>query len=188
MKAQQNQKQWDSLYLEVPLNGASATYQDYTLTVTGPKGETSKMLKYPYVSITVQDDKIVIGTDVLSRRQNKMIKTFRAHIRNLVEGVTNGFEYKLKVVYSKFPVTVEMNGKTFVLKNLLGEKVPRTLEIPEDVEVQAKGSDVVVSGINKERCGQVAAALEQVAKVTHLDRRVVQDGLFIVEKPHVKYV
>ncbi len=188
MATTQTTKQWESLYLEIPLNGATAKYEDYILTVTGPKGETSKMLKYPYVSIKVEDDKIVVGTDAYSRRQNKIIKTFRAHIKNLIEGVTNGFEYKLKVVYAKFPITVELKGQTFAIKNLLGEKVPRTLEIPQDVKVNVSGADVSVSGINKERCGQVAASLEQLAKITHLDRRVVQDGLFITEKPHVKYV
>lgn len=187
MKTQNKTKVWESLYLEVPLNGAKAQYENYILTITGERGEVSKLFKYPHVNIIVEDEVVKVGTDRLSKRENKIIKTYVAHIKNLVEGVTNGFEYKLKVVYSKFPVTVEMNGNTFVIKNLLGERQPRRIQIPEDVEVKANGADITVTGNNKERCGQVAASLEQLASITNLDRRVVQDGIFITEKPHAKY-
>ena len=175
--------------LEVPLQeGVTANYQDYVLSVSGPKGETSKYLKYPNVDITVDDNSIKISTQYLSKRERKIIKTYKVHVENLIKGVVEGFEYKLRVVYEKFPVTVENNNGVFSIKNLLGEKHPRTMNLPEDVTVDVKGSEITVKGINKERCGQIAASLEQLSRFSHMDRRVVQDGIYIVEKPHVKYV
>ena len=107
----------------------------------------------------------------------------------MVKGVSEGFEYKLTVVYAKFPMTVEVKDNKFIVKNLLGEKVPRTVPLPSDVEVKVEGSkDITVTGIDKEKVGQVAASLEQSTRISHFDRRVIQDGIYIVEKPHRRYV
>jgi len=110
--------------------------------------------------------------------------TYRAHAKNLIQGVSEGFTYTLGIFFAKFPVTVELKGTKFAVKNLLGEKVPRTTIIPSDVKVEIKGKEIVVSGNDIEKCGQVAATLEQLTKVKNMDRRVVQDGIFITSKPH----
>ena len=187
-KQQKAKKEWNSLYVEVDLEGASAKYDGEFMTVEGPKGTITKKLRYPNVSIKVEDGKVVIGTDKLTKKEKKVISTYRAHVKNLVKGVNEGFEYKLAVVFSKFPMTVEHKGGEFIVKNLLGEKVPRVMTIPEGVEVDVKGNEVYVRGIDKELVGQCAANMEQLCRVTHLDRRVVQDGVFITNKPHKDYV
>jgi large subunit ribosomal protein L6 len=189
MKTHLIQKEWREFSLEVDLlEGTSAVYEKGVLSVTGPKGTVSKRLKYPSVEISVESGKIVLLTKKFSKRAKKMMTTYRAHMNNLMKGVSEGFEYKLAVVYAKFPMTVEMKGKTFFVKNLLGMKVPREVQIPEGVEVKIEGGkDIFVTGIDKELVGQVAASLEQSTRVTHLDRRVIQDGIFITEKPHRRY-
>ncbi len=182
-------KKWDTFEKHVDLpQEVSAVYEDSILTVKGPKGEISKKMRYPFVYIKVDGSKIIIGTNHFSQKEKKIISTYEAHANNLVKGVTEGFEYKLAIVYAKFPMTVGLSGSKFEVKNLLGEKVPRTFEIPSDVKVEIKGKEIVVSGIDKEKTGQVAARIEQLTKITHLDRRVVQDGIFITKKPHKSYV
>lgn len=184
-----NGKEWNSFYVSVPLaEGTSAEYKDGCLTVKGPKGEVSKRLKFPGVNVQVNDNEVSIGSDKVSRTERAISLTYRAHVTNMIKGVTEGFEYKLAVVYAKFPVSVEVNGNVFRIKNFLGEKVPRTLTIPEGVTIEAGEKDIVVKGIDKELVGQVAGNLEELTSVNHLDRRVVQDGIFITEKPHKKYV
>ena len=187
-KQQKIQKEWKTLELEVSMPEAvSAQYLNNILTVKGPKGEISKKFKFPRVYVKIESNLIKIGTERFTQRQKKIIFTYIAHVNNLVKGVTEGFEYKLKVVYAKFPVTVEMKGNIFNVKNLLGEKVPRTAIIPEDVKVTINSSNITVVGIDKEKTGQVAASIEQCTRVLNMDRRVVQDGIFITEKPHRKY-
>jgi large subunit ribosomal protein L6 len=183
-------KVWESYYQEVEIpSGVSAVYENGFLNVKGQKGEVSKKLRFPKVEVKVETNKVVVGTDKLSKREKKIINTYIAHIKNLFKGVTEGFEYKLVVLFAKFPVTVELKGNQFLVKNLLGEKVPRQLIIPDDVKVEIKGGkEIVVSGIDKEKTGQVAASLEQLTKINNMDRRVVQDGIFIVEKPHRKLI
>lgn len=187
---EKNQKEWRTMEIVVPLSeGVSAEYVGNNLVVKGPKGEISKRLRYPRVDINVEGNEVKISTNYYTKRAKKIIHTYRAHVRNLDKGVTEGFTYRLTVVFSKFPVTVEFNAGVFTVKNLLGEKQPRSVSVPDDVKVEIKGGkEIEVTGIDKERTGQVAALLEQTTRITHLDRRVIQDGIYIVEKPHVRYV
>lgn len=184
------QKEWKTLSHEIEMpQGASAKYEDKILTIAGPKGEISKLLKFPKIQINILENKIEIKTERLTQREKKIIHTYRAHVNNMIKGVTEGFTYKLSVVYAKFPMTVEVKGQEFIVKNLLGEKVPRTATIPTDVSVKVEGNkDITVTGIDKEKTGQLAATLEQTTRYTHFDRRVIQDGIFIVEKPHKRYI
>lgn len=181
-------KEWRSLSVEMPLTeGVEASVEGSNLTIKGNKGEISRNLRFPNVKIEVKDRNVVISTDKFSKNEKKIIHTYRAHVNNMIKGVTEGFTYKLVVVYAKFPVTVESNGKKITVKNLLGEKVPRSVDIYDDVKVEVQGKDITVTGIDKERTGQMAALIEQLTKITHFDRRVIQDGIFITEKPHKTY-
>ena len=168
--------------IELP-EGVTGLVENNILTIKGPKGEISKFFRFPRVYLEVEGNKVKIGSKKYTQSEKKIIFTYIAHVNNLIRGVTLGFEYKLAVVYAKFPVSVEMKGDQFIVKNLLGEKVPRISQVPQDVKVQVAGKDITVSGIDKERVGQVAANLEQLTRITHLDRRVIQDGIFITLKP-----
>jgi len=64
----------------------------------------------------------------------------------------------------------------------LGEKNPRTIEILDNVEVNIKGKDVIVTSVDKEKAGIVAGMIENNAKVLNKDRRTFQDGVYIVSK------
>ncbi|MFW6286132.1 MAG: 50S ribosomal protein L6 [Nanoarchaeota archaeon] len=187
-KQEKAKKEWTSYYIEVELEGTTAIYENGIITIKGPKGEISKKLRYPNVSLNVEDEKIIVGSSKLTQREKKIINTYRAHITNLIKGVNEGFEYKLVVVFAKFPMTIEKKNQEFIVKNLLGEKVPRVMKIPNNVELDIKGKEIFVRGIDKELVGQCAANIEQLCRITHLDRRVIQDGIFITNKPHRDYV
>lgn len=189
-KQEKAKKVWSTLYLDeqMPQGVSAHVAQDSTLTVKGPKGEVSKLLRYPKVNIKVEGQKIIVGTEKLTQNEKKIIFTYLAHIRNLIKGVTEGFQYRLVVVYAKFPISVELKGQVFTVKNLLGEKVPRNCTFSKDVKVEIKAKEIFVSGIDKEKVGQVAASIEQLTRITHLDRRVIQDGIFITNKPHRAYI
>ena len=79
-------------------------------------------------------------------------------------------------------MNVSISGKEFVIKNFLGEKVPRTLSLQDDVSVKINGQEVIVEGISKERTSHVAAEIEQLTRITNKDLRVFQDGIYITHK------
>lgn len=172
---------WVREEIEIP-EGVEVTVENNVVKVKGPKGELERALKYPGVKIFMEDGKVVIYKDFPRRKDIAIARTFKAHINNMIKGVTEGFTYRLKVVYSHFPITVKVQGDKVVIENFLGEKAPRLAQILPGVKVKVKGQEIVVEGIDKEKVGQTAANIEQATRITKWDRRVFQDGIYIVEK------
>ncbi|AEH23863.1 50S ribosomal protein L6 [Pyrococcus yayanosii] len=172
---------WIREEIEIP-EGVEVIVEGSTVTVKGPKGELKRDFSYPGVKIFTEDGKVVIYKEFPRRKDVAVVGTFRAHITNMIKGVTEGFVYKLKVVYSHFPITVKVQGDEVIIENFLGEKAPRKAKILPGVTVKVKGQEITVEGIDKEAVGQTAANIEQATRITKWDRRVFQDGIYIVEK------
>ncbi|NJE54829.1 50S ribosomal protein L6 [Thermococcus sp. 21S9] len=172
---------WIREEVEIP-EGVEVTIEGNTVKVKGPKGELQRELKYPGVKIFTEDGKVVVYKEFPRKKDIAIARTFKAHIANMIKGVTEGFTYKLKVVYSHFPVTVKVQGDEVVIENFLGEKNPRRAKILPGVTVKVRGQEITVEGIDKEAVGQTAANIEQATRITKWDRRVFQDGIYIVEK------
>lgn len=167
--------------LELP-QGVTALVSGRTITLKGPKGEASKEIAAPDVSLSVNGSKVVISTQKTNKRNKKMLGSTRAHVVNLMRGVSEGHVYKLKICYSHFPITVSVSGKKLTVKNFLGEKTPRELEFPSDVKIKVEGADIIVESSNKESAGQTAASIEQLSKRTNYDTRVFVDGIYLTMK------
>jgi large subunit ribosomal protein L6 len=161
--------------VEVRVNGR-------TVEVSGKKGALKRTFGFPEVTIRHDDGKIIIEAPSDRRRMRAAIGTIKAHLGNMFKGVTDGFTYRLKVVYSHFPIKVTVEGNRVLIHNFLGERHPRVAEILEGVDVKVEGDEIIVSGCDKEAVGQTAANIEQATAVRHRDRRVFQDGCYIAEK------
>ncbi len=172
---------WVREEVEIP-EGVEVTVEGNLVRVKGPKGELERELKYPGVKIFEEDGKVVIFKEFPRRRDIAIARTFKAHIANMIRGVTEGFQYKLKVLYSHFPMTVKVQGDEVLIENFLGEKNPRRAKILPGVTVKVMGQEIIVESIDKEKAGQTAANIEQATKINKWDRRVFQDGIYIVEK------
>ncbi len=151
--------------------------------VNGSKGENERKLAQRGVEIRVEDDNVVINCKRPSKREKTMIGTFKAHIKNMMKGASEGYSYKLKVCSTHFPMTAAIEGKEVVIRNFLGEKIPRKCKIPEGVSVKIEGSMITVESTDIEKAGKAASLIEQSTRITRRDRRVFQDGCYITEKP-----
>jgi len=76
-------------------------------------------------------------------------------------------------------VTVDENQVT--IGNFLGEKIPRRAKILEDVKVTLDKDFLIVEGLNKEKAGQTAANIEKATRITKRDRRIFQDGIYMIK-------
>jgi large subunit ribosomal protein L6 len=153
------------------------------VSVTGSKGTLERDFGIRGVSISVEGDKVRVGTDASRKKITSMVGTIEAHLKNMIIGVNSGFESKLKIVFAHFPINTAVEGNKFLIKNFTGEKKPRFAKIMEGVKVEVKDKDVIITGIDKEKVGQTGASIERATKIKSRDPRIFQDGIFIVEKP-----
>uniref|UniRef100_A0A7J3ZMC7 Large ribosomal subunit protein uL6 n=1 Tax=Fervidicoccus fontis TaxID=683846 RepID=A0A7J3ZMC7_9CREN len=168
--------------VEIP-SGVSVQISGMKVRVEGPKGILERDFSYAKgIGIRVEDSTVVIESYFVDRRRKALVGTIASHIQNMITGVTRGFRYKLKIVFSHFPITVEARGREVIIKNFLGEKAPRRAIIEEGVTVRVEGEDVIVEGIDIEKVGQTAANIEHACKIKELDRRVFLDGIYVYER------
>ena len=168
--------------IEIP-DEVSAEVSNLDLTVEGPEGSVTRTLWYPSVSVSVEDDQVVIASEEADAKTNATVGTFESHVSNMIHGVTEGWEYKMEVYYAHFPMQVDVDGDEVVIENFLGEKSSRRTPIRGDTDVQVDGEAVTLTGPSKEDVGQTAADIEQLTRVTDKDTRVFQDGVYITQKP-----
>ena len=167
--------------VEIP-EGVAVTLDGNTVTVKGPKGEVSRRLSYPEIEITKEDSKLIVNSRLDRKHHRAMVGTLAAHISNMIAGVTRGYEYKMKVVYSHFPIQLKAASDELIISNFLGERKSRTAKILSGAKVEIGKDEVTITGIDKEQVGQTMANIEQATKVRGFDIRIFQDGIYLVEK------
>jgi len=167
--------------IEIP-EGVEVSVEGSQVTVKGPKGNLSRKLSYPEIEIKKEDSYLVVNSKLDRKQQRAMVGTLAAHASNMIAGVTKGFEYKMKVVYSHFPIQLKAASGELVISNFLGERKSRSARILDGVKVDVLKDEVVVTGIDKENVGQTMANIEQATRVRGFDIRVFQDGVYLVEK------
>ena len=154
-----------------------------TVKVKGPKGEVARRMLAHGVTIKSEGTALKLDTKKATKREKKMLYTYRAHIRNMIRGVQQPWVYKLKICSGHFPMTVAVAGNKFAIKNFLGEKVPRECSLPAGVDVKVAGQEITVTSVDRELAGQAAGLLELLTFKPNKDQRTFQDGIYITEKP-----
>jgi len=167
--------------IEIP-EGVEVDVNGSMIIVKGKEGENKRNFDLAGLTFEKQGNTILIGHKKSTKKEKKMINTITAHIRNMIKGVQKKFEYKLKVVFSHFPITVEMKGREVLIKNFLGEKTPRKTKVPEGVEVNIDKDIITIDSTDRELAGKAAANFEIATRIRMRDRRVFQDGIFITSK------
>jgi large subunit ribosomal protein L6 len=134
------------------------------------------------IRFEVAGSKLKISAPRATKMEKKLAGSVQAHARNMMKGLLKDHIYKLKICPGHFPMNVSVSGSDFVIKNFLGERMPRALKLREGVSVKVEGSDVVVKSINKELAGQTAASIEKLTRIKRRDLTRFQDGIYITEK------
>ncbi len=166
--------------MKVP-DGVSFDVSPGSIKVSGPKGTVEKSFDAKTVSVAVSNGEVEVKAAVREKKRvHAAVNSVKAHIRNMFDGVTKGFEKRLSVVYAHFPVTVEVKGSEVHVKNFLGEKSVRKAAVAGGVKVIVQKQDITVSGSDREAVGQTAANIIRATVITKRDRRVFQDGIYEV--------
>jgi large subunit ribosomal protein L6 len=152
------------------------------VTVKGAKGSLTRDFSYATVAIEGEGKEVRISAKWPRKKEAALVGTIYSHIQNMIIGVTKGFNYKLKIVFSHFPISVKLQGKSILIENFTGERRPRLVKILGDVKVKIDPEDIILSGINLEEVSQSAANIEQLTRVRGKDPRVFLDGIYVYER------
>ncbi len=144
--------------IEIPQN-VKVTLQDGELKVEGPKGKLSMKI-HPEMKVSIENNTIRVERPSDDTFHRAMHGTTAALIRNMIKGVTEGFTKVLEVVGLGYKAAVKGNN----LELSLGFSHPVIYPIPPDVKIEVKENKIYVSGINKERVGQVCAQIRAFKK------------------------
>ncbi|MBP7837516.1 50S ribosomal protein L6 [Candidatus Saccharibacteria bacterium] len=146
------------LPVEIPA-GVTITVDGDAIKVAGPKGnlETKKLSD---VTVTIEDNTLTVvrsSDEKIARSQHGLMRSL---IQNMVLGVTSGFSKKLEVNGVGFKIALQ--GTKLVLN--LGFSHPIEFTPPAGVDLQIDKMNIIVSGINKQQVGQVAADIRSFKK------------------------
>ncbi len=159
--------------------GVTATTQDGTLSVKGPKGTLSLAMR-DEISYAVESD----GIQVKPANDTKQARAFwgmqRTLVQNLVTGVTQGFTKKLLITGVGYRAAAQ--GRN--LKLQLGYSHDVDIAVPEGLEVKTPDNTTVeISGADKQKVGQLAAEIRRWRKPEpYKGKGIKYDGEFIFRK------
>lgn len=136
-------------------SGVTATVEGQTVKVKGPKGQM-QLVVHDDVDVKLDAGALKVAPRAETKRARALYGTSRANLANLVTGVTKGFEKKLEINGVGYRAAVQ--GK--VLQLALGYSHDVNYPIPEGIAIATpKPTEIVVTGIDRQRVGQVAAEI-----------------------------
>ncbi len=138
--------------------GVTITIDNSKVKVSGPKGELSTEINS---NVTAKINENIITTEVKNEKYSNFHGTANAHIKNMIIGVTEGFEKKLESIGVGYRFAIK--GNTLVVT--AGFSHPVEVEIPEGINIETPtNTELIVKGINKQVVGEFAANIRKIRK------------------------
>ncbi|MGB9635437.1 MAG: 50S ribosomal protein L6 [Candidatus Micrarchaeia archaeon] len=157
--------------ITVPAN-VTVSVQPNIVYVKGPKGEVG--IKIKGIEVLHEDGTLKLSGSYM------MVNTYVAHFKNAFKGACEGHKKVMKVLCAHFPIKIEVKGKEVHIKNFLGGKKDLTAKIVGSAQVSVKGDIIEITGPDIYDVGQTAANLSNAVRIKSKDRRVFQDGIYVV--------
>eukprot|EP00796_Vickermania_ingenoplastis_P010044 gene10044-7019_t len=180
-----------SVSLDIPEN-VTVSVSNRTVVVKGPRGTLKKDLRHLQLDFRVDSVKRQFmairwfGTKIPIATLN----TALAHVKNMITGVTKGFRFKVRCAYAHFPINVSVEGQKVEIRNFLGEKRVRRLDVPASVKVSQTDpskvkDEIVFDGSDLEEVSRQAALMHQLCLVRNKDIRKFLDGIYVQTKTNI---
>jgi len=179
-------------YLAIP-DDVKIAIKSGVVTISGKRGELIKDFSHLQLDFEYNPEtkKVVARSWFGNRKLAARIGTLFGLIKNMCTGVVKGFRYKMKYVYSHFPIkhVIENNGTVYSFTNFKGERLKQTLPLPKGTTIaESKGvkDEIVIEGPSVEDVAQVCARIHQMARIRNKDLRKFLDGIYVSEQGHIE--
>eukprot|EP00744_Colponema_vietnamica_P000086 GILI01000166.1.p2 GENE.GILI01000166.1~~GILI01000166.1.p2 ORF type:complete len:189 (-),score=66.30 GILI01000166.1:77-643(-) len=179
-------------FITVP-EGITVEINSRNVVVKGKRGSLSKNFRHIPVDMQLlaKGRKIKVEAWFGDRAHMACIRTVCTHIQNMFNGVTKGFQYKMRLVYAHFPINVNITeaDTCIEIRNFLGEKVVRKVQMHPGVKIvrSAKVKDeLVLEGNDLEKVSLSAATVQQSTRVRNKDIRKFLDGIYVSERGFIQ--
>lgn len=167
--------------IEVP-EDVNVKIENNLVTVKGPLGENKREFKFQNIEVKIEDRKLILKKEKANKKDKRLMNTIAAHIENMIKGVKKKYEYVLEICSVHFPMNVKVEKDKIVVKNFLGERKDRIIKLLPEVEVEVQGNKMFVRSIDKEKAGTQASLIESISRKVPRDKRVFQDGIWLIKK------
>lgn len=132
-----------------------------TIKVEGPRGELTHEIR-PEVEVKIEDNNVVFVQKSIDKSSSALWGTTRAIVANMIEGVLNGYEKKLKMVGVGYRATKKSDNE---ISMTVGFSHPIEFVAPKEVTLEVEEQDtIIVKGIDKQLVGQTAAKIRAIRK------------------------
>jgi large subunit ribosomal protein L9e len=174
--------------------GVTCAIKSRIVVVTGPRGTLERDFKFTKIDLKVigegKTQKVVAELWFGNKKALAGVRSVISAINNMIIGVTKGYEYKMRMVYSHFPinVSIENGGKEIAIRNFLGEKVVRIVNTLAGVEVERSADvkdELVLRGSDINNVSQTAANIQQSTRAKNKDIRKFLDGIYVSSKENI---
>merc|ERR1711953_1543879 len=157
----------------------------YVVVESGDK-KIARDFSHLVLTIDIHENNVRLRLYNGQRPERAKLITCSSHIKNMILGVTKGFEYVLNAAYVHFPIAfdIQQGGKVLSVKNFFGEKTARVFKLRGD-SIARLGTDkdtVVISGANIEDVSQSAGSIQKECVPRNFDIRKFMDGVYVSQK------
>jgi large subunit ribosomal protein L6 len=132
--------------------GVQVLKEGNKIKIKGPLGELERIFK-PDIEISIKEDNIIFSAPKKTKETSALLGTYISHVKNMLLGVTKGFEKKLIIEGIGYRAQIE--GTNLVLN--LGLSHPIKKEVPTGLKVKVEKNVISVFGPDKEMVGQFSA-------------------------------
>jgi large subunit ribosomal protein L6 len=167
--------------IQVP-DDVELTLEGKKVIVKGAKGALTRDFSQTAISMELGGKTLKVWAEWPRKKEAALVGTIYSHIQNMILGVKKGFTYKIKIVFSHFPISVKVQGNQILIENFIGERNPRKAKVVGDVKVKIQPEDIIIEGTDLEHVSQTAANVEQSTRIKRKDPRIFLDGLYVYER------
>ena len=168
-------------------DGVTVECKARVVTVKGPRGTVTKNLKHVKVELNVDKKEkcVVVSIYMNTYKQSAIIYTVCSHIRNMINGVTQGFRYKMHEAHKHFPIDLQLEGNAVKIIKFIGQRDVKVIPLPEGVTCTKNPKDageLWFEGNDVDKVALTCSKVFQSCKVKNKDVRKFLDGVFTSDK------